>query len=164
MLASPIRRLTTLATALIAVLALAGPALSSAQVTQGAFAPLTDGDFGVTGHAKMVRTADGRTKISVQVAGLEPGSVYGSHVHNQACDDGRGGGHYQHEVGGATTPPNELWPSSDPQDPEAVLIANASGKANGHGTAPWTAREEARSVVIHQTGNPAVRIACADLT
>lgn len=155
-------RALVLLTALAAALALALPAGSSAQVTRGRFEPL-DVDEGITGHAKMVRTGDGRTKISVQVGGLQPGATYPSHVHNQACDDDRGGGHYQDQVGGDTTPPNELWPSSDPMDPAAGLIANGAGNASGHGTAPWVARPEARSVVIHQTGNPAIRIACADL-
>ena len=150
-----------LATGLAASAAL--PAASSAQVTGGDFQPLDIQDLTIGGHATMVRTADGRTKISVQASGLEPGATYPAHVHNLPCDEMRGGGHYQDQPGGATTPPNELWPSSDPQDPTVGLIANAAGKANGHGTAPWTARPEASSVVIHQTGDLAVRIACADL-
>ena len=142
----------------------ATPASSSAQVTTGDFQTLDDPPgVEVEGHATMIRTGDGRTKISVEVSGLEPGAQYGSHVHNQLCDTGRGGGHYQDVPAGGTTPPNELWPSSDPKNPTAGLIANAAGNASGNGTAPWIARPEAHSVVIHQTGNPSVRIACADL-
>jgi hypothetical protein len=147
-----------------ALVSTASPAWSGAPVTSGTFEPLDIPDLPVDGHATMVRTGDGRTHISVQVSGLEPGAAYGSHVHNKACNDQRGGGHYQDQVGGSTTPPNELWPSSDSQNPAAGLIANSAGRATGHGTAPWTARPDAQSVVIHQTGNPAVRIACADLT
>lgn len=120
-------------------------------------------DLGVSGHAKMVRTADGRTKVSVQAKGLEPGRAYPAHVHNKACDDQRGGDHYQDQAGGDAAPPNELWPSSDPADPAAGLVANGSGNATGHGTAPWVARAEAQSVVIHLWSDSAVRIACADL-
>jgi len=146
---------------------LIGPATlasAGAQVTRGDFAPLDIPDYPVSGHATMVRTGSGETKVSVEVSGLEPGATYASHVHNRACSDMRGGGHYMNDTAGPATPPNELWLSSDPKNPSAGLSANPAGNANGHGTAPWTARPEARSVVIHQTGNPAVRIACADLS
>jgi hypothetical protein len=147
-----------------AVIGLAAvPAGAAGQATRGTFGPLDIPDLDVGGHATMVRTADGRTKASVRVEGLEPGATYLSHVHNQACDDGRGGGHYQDQPGGAATPPNELWLSSEPHDPLAGITANSAGVATGHGWAPWTARPEARSVVVHQTGDPAIRIACADL-
>ena len=161
----PARR-TLAVTVLAAALLIGGVphASSSAQVTQGDFEPLDIPDLDIDGHATMIRTGDGRTKISVEVSGLEPGLTYPSHVHNLACGDMRGGGHYQDVPGGSAAPPNELWPSSDPKDPNAGLIANPAGNASGHGTAPWVARPEARSVVIHQSGNPAVRIACADLT
>ena len=157
------RTLTITAVAAALVIGLSAQAFSSAQVTKGDFEPLDIPDHPVDGHATMIRTGDGRTKISVEVSGLEPGLAYPSHVHNQPCDIGRGGGHYQDVPGGGTVPPNELWPSSDPKDPMAGLIANPAGNASGHGTAPWVARPEAQSVVIHQSGNPAVRIACADL-
>ncbi len=140
----------------------AGPASSSAQVTRGDFAPLSSAGETIEGHASMIRTGDGRTKVSAQVSGLEPGNTYASHVHTGTCAQLLG--HYQQVVGGGSTPPNELWVSSDPKDPQAGLTASASGNASGHGTAPWTAREEARSVVIHATPTGGPRLACADLT
>jgi hypothetical protein len=158
----PARRTIGLAVLVAALLALgAMPASSSAQVTSGDFHPLTPGGAGIEGHAQMIRTADGRTKVSVQVSGLEPGKVYPSHVHTGTCAEMLG--HYKNDPDGSSTPPNELWLSSDPKDPAAKLIANSAGNASGNGTAPWTARPDAKSVVIHSSPAGPTRLVCADL-
>jgi len=158
-----IRAIVALATALLCIGLAAAPVGAQAQVTSGEFGPLDVPALEVGGHATMVRTADGRTKIDAHVEGLEPGRTYPAHVHNLPCGTSRGGGHYQDTAGAGTTPPNELWPSDDPRDPLAKITANDAGVARGNGTAEWTARAEAQSVVIHQWDDAAVRIACADL-
>ena len=43
----------------------------------------------------MTRTADGKTLVSVHATGLMADIAYGVHVHNKACNDANGGGHYQ---------------------------------------------------------------------
>lgn len=122
-------------------------------VTNGEFdAFATSSDPAVTGHATMVRTADGRTIVTVNVRGLAPSTIYGSHVHVRACADTFAGGHYKHDLAGPASPPNEIWPEFD---------TNPGGVGNGSATAPWVARPEARSVVIHGPGG--AKIACADL-
>ena len=129
------------------------PAVPS--VTRGdfdEFAANTGLDIG--GHATMVRTADGRTIVTVHVTGLDAGVTYGSHVHKQACENGLAGTHYQF-VPSTTfvTPPNEIWPGP--------FTANAAGIANSDTIAEGTAGAAAVSVVVHAPGG--TKIACADL-
>ncbi len=150
--------LGTLANLGLAVVAMAAvlPAMAGgAKVTQGdfdEFAANTSLDIG--GHATMVRTADGRTIVTVHVTGLDQGVTYGSHVHKQACETGLAGTHYQF-VASTTfvTPPNEIWPGP--------FTANAAGIANGDTIAEGTAGSTAVSVVVHAPGG--TKIACANL-
>src|SRR3990172_6446112 len=75
---------------LVLAAALAGPAAGgSAEVTRGDFHAFAAGaGMGIYGHAQMVRTADGRTFVSVHVTGLAPNTTYGAHVHKAACGAG----------------------------------------------------------------------------
>jgi Cu-Zn family superoxide dismutase len=149
---------TLAATVLLSVTVAASPAQagSAAQVTRGSFQTTSTGlarGFDITGHAVMVRsdTGGGRTLVVSVARGLEPASTYGSHVHNAPCSTG-GGGHYQHEVGGAVDAVNEIWP---------VLHAQTSGVAQGMAVHGHRARPEAQSIVIHASDG--ARIACLDL-
>ena len=151
------RRIAIRVVGLAAVAAMAlgvqGTVAGETIVTRGEFAAFaTSSDPAVTGHATMVRTADGKTIVTVSVRGLAASTTYGSHVHSRACADTFAGGHYKHDLAGPASPPNEIWPAFD---------TNASGVGNGNATAPWVARPEARSVVIHAPGG--AKIACADL-
>ena len=151
---------------------LTGPAGAAspapAVVTRGPFVVLASAPAGtvLAGRAELVRVPSGRTMLTVHVSGLAPGHTYGVHLHNDACS--ATAGHYQ-QAGGAATPPNELWASSNPANAQAGVTANAAGIASGRGVAPWIARSSARSVVIHTDaqhgGTPAggTRLACADL-
>jgi Cu-Zn family superoxide dismutase len=128
-----------------------------AQVTQGDFASFASGPslgYDVAGQAQMVRTADGRTIVTVHLSGLHPGVAYGAHVHNLPCGVSNGGGHYQHVVGGPVDPFNEIWPG---------FTANVAGIGSGNATNDFTARPEAQSVVVHDPDAGNARIACADL-
>jgi hypothetical protein len=127
-----------------------------ARVTRGefqAFAVGTGLDIG--GHAEMVRAADGHTQVTIYVSGLEPGVSYAAHVHAAPCGVGEADGHYQHDPGGAVTPPNEIWPGP--------VTANAAGMANGRTVAEFEAGPTAVSVVVHRPGPAPNKIACADL-
>src|SRR5258705_128942 len=91
----------------LAPTALAG----GATVTRGEISAFATGiGQAISGHAVMVRTAEGRTIVSVHVEGLAPGTTYASHVHKQACAAGEADGHYRFDPAGAATPPNEIWP------------------------------------------------------
>jgi hypothetical protein len=137
---------------------------SSGGTTHGIFTETVAGSaagYDIHGSAKMTIGTAG-TAVKVNVSGLDPRKVYGSHLHNGTCASG-GGGHYQNLEGGSTVPPNELWLSSG----GTGLVPNAGGVAHGSGTATWVARLDgkttnARSVVVHEPGSGA-RIACADL-
>lgn len=153
------KKMLATAVALIVVL-MAGTAMAGrAQVTEGSFDTFADGPalgYHVDGKAHMVRTADGKTIVSVNVSGLAPGATYGSHVHAQACDDGNAGGHYRFSdpVPGGDLDGHEIWPGP--------FTANPAGNAHGKATVWATAGPDAVSVVIHApTGQ---KIACADLS
>jgi hypothetical protein len=129
------------------------------ETTVGAAAPL---HYDIHGSAKMTTSAAGTT-VKINVSGLDPTKTYGSHLHNGSCASG-GGGHYQHDEGGPTAPPNELWLTTG----SSGLVPNRGGVAHGAGSATWQARTSstpetnALSVVVHQPGG--ARIACADLS
>lgn len=157
-------RVATMAAVVSLTFAVAAGAQASAEggdSLRGELEPIaahTDRD--IDGHATLTRTGDGRTHLSLQATGLEPGASYHSHLHAGPCAEH--GPHYQHDPDGADEPPNELWPSSDPHDPTAGLQANPAGNTSGRGTAPWRARDEALSVFLHD--HDGTRVACADLS
>jgi hypothetical protein len=123
-----------------------------ATVTRGDVHTFATGVGTITGRAQMVRTADGKTIVSLHVEGLAPGTAYGSHVHKQACANGDADGHYKFDPAGAATPPNEIW---------LGFTTNEAGIGNSDTTAYATAGPTAMSVVIHAPGG--AKIACADL-
>lgn len=129
------------------------------ETAAGAADPL---GYDIHGSAKMTVGARG-TAVKIAVSGLDPAKIYSSHLHNGTCASG-GGGHYQDDVTGAVTPPNELWLTNA----GVTLVTNRGGVAHGAGTATWQARTSsaeltnARSVIVHEPGG--TRIACADLT
>lgn len=128
-------------------------AAGGAVVTRGDLEPFATGaGLSISGHAGMVRTADGRTIVTVHVEGLAPDTAYGSHVHKQACADGDADGHYKNDPAGPAAPPNEIWPA---------FTTNAAGIGNGLAVVDWTAGPTAVSVVVHAPGG--AKIACADL-
>jgi hypothetical protein len=140
----------------ILVLAISIPGLASGgEVTRGKFHTFATGverGYDITGQTHMTRTASGKTIVSVHASGLAVQTAYGVHVHNKACNDANGGGHYQNEVGGAVDEYNEIWP---------LFTTNPAGNGNGKAKHDFYARPEAQAVVIHDTDG--ARIACADL-
>lgn len=121
----------------------------------------------VRGTATVIRTDTG-TIVEVTVRGLEPGVVYDAHLHEGTCADPTSP-HYKNDPAGPSEPPNELWPSSDANNPTAGLTADEDGIARGFGVAEWVARPTARAIWIHEP--PAdpndphahARIGCANL-
>ena len=152
---SPMRSLgvAVAAAAILAGSLVAGVAADGAVVTRGevhAFA--AGGAMPISGRAQMVRTADGKTIVSLHVEGLLAATAYGAHVHKQACADGDADGHFRFDPSGPAAPPNEIWPG---------FTTNAAGIGNGNATVDGTAGPTAVSVVIHAPGG--AKIACADL-
>ena len=148
-------RVATLAATAAMIFAFAPAALAGgAVVTRGDLQAFAAGaGLPITGRAQMVRTADGRTIVSVHVEGLVPGTTYASHVHAAACATGDADGHYRFNPAGAATPPNEIWPGP--------FTTNEAGIGNANTIAAGTAGSGAVSVVVHAPGG--AKIACADL-
>ncbi|MCA1833151.1 MAG: hypothetical protein ABR548_09960 [Actinomycetota bacterium] len=137
---------------------------AGAQVTRGevgAFAAaLNDAAYAqyqdISGHAQMVRTADGKTIVAIHVEGLAPNTTYASHVHKQACGNGDADGHYKLDTSiSATLASNEIWPGPFTTDDEGI--------GNGWTKVDHLARSEAVSVVVHAPVTGA-KIGCADLS
>jgi len=154
------RRALVAMAACAALAAMAVPASGGgAQLTKGQFYTFAAGPslgYEVEGHATMVRTPEG-TIVVVNANGLEPGSSYGSHVHNQACGDGDAGGHYsfgEPVPGGAAADGSEIWPGP--------FVANSGRHVVGQTTVGAVAGPEAVSIVIHAPSG--AKIACADLS
>lgn len=124
-----------------------------ATVTRGDFAAFATGSGTITGKAQMVRTADGKTMVSIHLEGLAANATYASHVHKQACADAEADGHYRLDPAGPATPPNEIWPGP--------FTTTWAGIGNGNVTVDYTAGPTAVSVVVHGPGG--AKIACADL-
>jgi hypothetical protein len=115
--------------------------------------PALAAEYGdIAGHAQMVRTADGKTIVSVHVSGLLANIAYLSHVHKAACNPGDADGHYRFEPNGPANAQNEIWPS---------FTTNEDGVGNGRAVADRTAEPNAMSVVVHTPSG--AKIGCADL-
>jgi hypothetical protein len=143
----------TLGLSLIGLALVSSALASGATVTRGDVRPFATGaGLDLRGNAQMIRTADGKTIVTVHVEGLAPDTVYGSHVHQQACAVGEADGHYKFDPTGPATPPNEIWPG---------FTTNAAGVGNGYARVDATAGAAAVSVVIHAPGG--AKLACADL-
>lgn len=127
---------------------------SEVEVVTGRFSEFSSGvdrGYDIKGPVRLKRGSDW-TMVRVNVKGLDPLSTYASHLHENACSDEFGGGHYMDDPAGPPTPPNELW---------LELETNRRGIARDSSTASWAVRDGARSVVIHDSDG--ARIACADL-
>ena len=118
---------------------------------------------GITGKAVAV-AVDGGMMVTLEVDGLPPTQTFGSHLHKLACDDMRGGPHYQNRPSNTTptdpafaNPINELW---------LELDTDLDGRASETRTVGWVPRKgEAKSIVVHAlpTGDGGVagdRLAC----
>ncbi|MEO6652503.1 MAG: hypothetical protein ABIP17_07595 [Ilumatobacteraceae bacterium] len=147
------------------LVAVASPAVAgnhadnSVEITNGRFQNLTKaGDavhYDVKGGAIMFRTAN-ETTVYVKVKGLEPGTFYPTHVHNQLCSwSPPGGSHYQEDVLGPVDRFNEMWPG---------FMTDDTGQGVGSATHAFRARPEAQSLVIHYPAMTSIRLACVDLT
>lgn len=146
--------------ALVAVAIGASGAVAGSEVTQGDFHTFAAGlsrGYQITGHAQMVRRADGTTFVTIHVEGLGAQQTYPAHVHKEACGTDNADGHYKFAApveGGAGVGHNEIWPGP--------VTADGGGIANGNTTVGGTAGVEAASVVVHDTDG--AKIACADLS
>jgi Cu-Zn family superoxide dismutase len=116
----------------------------------------------ITGIAAAAFTSSGRTFVALTVAGLPADRVFGAHVHRLACEDTKGGTHYQNVVSPTTvTDPayanaaNEVW---------LDFTSNGNGKALSTANANFIVRrDEANAIVIHTNATGAGGVAGAKL-
>ncbi|MGK5558506.1 hypothetical protein ACSNOI_43590 [Actinomadura kijaniata] len=99
-----------------------------------------------------------RNVTTLWLDGLKPGTPFMAHVHVDRCgvDPLASGGHYQHRVGGPVDAANEVWFS---------FRTDGRGHARASAEHNWT-YEPGRfpgSVVVHEHGPEARRIACASV-
>lgn len=106
----------------------------------------------VAGTAVIARGTHGTT-VTTELTGLLPNVDYISHLHAQACSDDYAGPHYQFEVGGATTPPNEIH-----------LAFTSDNDGNGFMTAENddVAGVDAVAFVVHPAEFIDNKVACVD--
>lgn len=125
-----------------------------AAVVSGPFEALPNVDTnGISGTAWLARHTGGTT-VSIELASLEPGTDYASHVHADVCN-AQGGPHYRHDQAGMAHPPNEI---------HLAFTAGSDGKAMMTAENPTVASDLAVSVVVHEAGDGSAKLACADLT
>ena len=129
------------------------PPATLASIAHGLFQPIAP-YTGISGQAVVARRLDGKTEVSISVAGVAPVTTYAAHVHSQPCAY-QGGGHYKIDplvVDPVET--NELW---------LAPASNATGVANAAVTFEHLARGEALSIVVHDPVATGAKMACADL-
>lgn len=135
---------------------------SATRADEVAGAALATGDFvlldtrpqgfdSTTGTAWIARHPGGTT-VTVELENLTPNTEFISHVHANTCEN-NGGDHYQFEVGGSETPPNEI---------HLAFTSDADG--NGFMTAENSqiAGLEAVAFVVHPADLIDNKIACVD--
>jgi hypothetical protein len=131
-----------------------GPVMETGTVAP--FAAAEAIDQGIGGGITMMRDGSG-THISLNLTGLDPATIYGTHIHAQPCEVTDGGGHYKLDptvVDVIET--NELWPAVQNYE---------SGSMSSTYDSPHLARYDAQSVVVHRTVDELTKpkVACANL-
>jgi Cu-Zn family superoxide dismutase len=137
---------------------------------------------GATARVQSVETGDGKTIVTLNVAGMESFGEYGAHAHNGPCGDPAAdkdplglvaGGHYQQDPAGKhgkpatdpayANPANEIW---------LDFATNHAGEGRSKSVVDWqfTDARRPRSVIIHEkytspeNGKAGARVACIDVS
>jgi Cu/Zn superoxide dismutase len=125
----------------------------------------------ISGSATAWDVGGGKMRLQLQVSGLPPDRMFGSHLHRLSCTESKAGGHYQQNAapGDAGSNPafanatNEAW---------LDFKSDASGKASPapETTVDWIPRAgEAKSIIIHDMGTApggiaGSKLACLPIT
>ncbi len=105
----------------------------------------------VAGQVWVAEHDDGTT-VTVRMSGMEPGTDYLLHLHEQACDEDAGGDHFKFDPEGSDDPPNEVHLS---------FTAEGNGEGGATVTNDQRVGDDAQSIVIHPADAMDNRIACA---
>ncbi len=122
-------------------------------ILSGSFEPLMQNAPG-EGPAQLVRMpSEMRTRVSLQVANLQPNTEYPAHVHSWPCEFDAGP-HYKIDPSiTEELESNEIW---------LTFTTNADGRGFSREQVAHVARGDALSVVIHDPQTNA-KMLCADL-
>ena len=112
------------------------------------------GSGGVEGKAWMAQNKHGTT-ITIRLSGLEPGTAYVSHLHEQSCADDNGGEHFRFDPAGGDTPPNEV---------HLGFTADQDGNGGATVTNDMRVRDAAPAIVVHPADAMDNRLACVDFS
>lgn len=129
--------------------------LEGAELREGAYAVLDTappGSEDVTGRVWVAQNDEGTT-VTTQLSGLEPGTDYLMHLHEQPCSQDDGGDHFRFDPEGSEEPPNEI---------HLAFTADAEGVGEATVTNDRRVEDAARSIVIHPADAMDNRLACAD--
>lgn len=158
-------------------------AAGTAAVTAPALAGSTDGPASTglvryagfpadaTAVVTTTLTPAGRSMVTLDVAGLEPGRTYGAHAHVNRCGatGGAAGPHWQRRPGPATpayaNPGNEVWL-------DVTVGADGTGSSSATQDFAFSSTSRPLSVIIHalptgtgkdDAGVAGPRLACVDV-
>ena len=125
-----------------------------AYIAGGNFAAL--GTYtGISGHAQIIRAADGTTTVQLHVEGLTASTEYPAHVHALPCEVDSGGGHYMIDPSvDMSDESNEIWPG---------FTTDADGVGRANINVAHAARPDAQAIVIHDPAASNAKMACANL-
>lgn len=129
--------------------------IQGADLRMGEYAVLDTAPPGVDDVDGMVWVAqdDSGTTVTTELSGLEPGTDYMLHLHDQACSVDSGGEHFRFDPDGAEVPPNEI---------HLAFTADEDGTGEATVTNDRRVEDGARSIVIHPADAMDNRLACAD--
>lgn len=121
------------------------------------FALAAAGDMTISGAAVATRSSSA-THVELMLDGLDPGVLYGTHVHALPCNVGDAGGHYKIDptvVDALET--NEIW-LSVMNYPDGSMVSEID--------LDHSIRADAQSIVLHrhEADETKPKVACANLT
>ncbi len=129
--------------------------VDGAALARGEFALLDTRPQGyddVAGTAVIARSPAGTT-VTLELSGLPADVDYIAHVHAEPCTPNNGGPHYQFDVGGATTPPNEI---------HLAFTSDADGTGFMTAENHAVAGIDAQALVVHPSEFLDNKLACVD--
>ena len=124
---------------------------------------------GAKAKVQAVRTASGKTVVTLHVFGATPNRNFGSHVHVSGCDVNKAGGHYQNEVAPAGLAADPRW--ANPQNEVWLdVVTDAEGNASAQAVVNYHFRENGANAIIlhdqhtnHSNGTAGSKLGCLDV-
>jgi hypothetical protein len=92
----------------------------------------------------------GKLKLAISVAGFPASRDFGVHLHKDACDVGKAGGHYQHNVAPTMMDVNTPAYANTMNEAWMDFTTRADGTGTAETTQDWLPRAMgAKAIIIH---------------